>query len=275
MDGVVDFLNRYKRPEYTGENRCTPCTVVNCAIAVVASAGIAGLAVVSGWERLALPVATVLVVISAVSIYLRGYLVPGTPELTSQYLPRGLLTAFGKEAANATYPNDIDVEQTLVEAKTLRECKDGADLCLTEDFERRWRAEIKTLRGTDVDRDRLLALLDLSAQEVAFEKFPTAFRMRVDGRDVGKWESQKAFVADVAAAELLQDRVANWSSLDAVQRGQVLKGLRLFLTRCPGCDGPLSLTMNTVESCCSARDVLALSCDECGARVLESDQTDR
>ncbi|MUW14291.1 hypothetical protein GJ633_06165 [Halorubrum sp. CBA1125] len=274
MAGIIDQFNRYKNPEYTGNNRCLPCTIVNSGIGITVSAGAAGLATVSGWERAAAPIATVLIVISAVSIYFRGYLIPGTPALTRRYLPRELRTRFGKETSKPPISDDIDVERLLVSAGTLRENKDGTDLRLTQDFESRWKTAIETIRGTDVDRDHLLELLDLSADEVTFEEYPMAFRMRVDGRDVGKWESQEAFFADVAAAELLEDRVSNWSHLDAVQRGQLLNGLRLFLTRCPGCDGPLSLDMNTVESCCSSREVLVLSCDECNTRILESDQTD-
>ena len=274
MDEIFDHFNRYKSAEYTGKNRCLPCTIVNAGIGVIVSAGAARLAMVSGWEWAAAPVATVLIVISAVSIYFKGYLIPGTPTLTRRYLPRELLTMFGKETSQPAQSNDFDTERILVEAGTLRECKDGTDLCLTTDFEKRWQAAIEAIRETDVDREQLLDLLDLSADQVTFEEYPMAFRMRIDGRDVGKWESQEAFFADVAAAELLEDRVSNWSHLSAVRRGQLLSGLRLFLTQCPGCDGSLSLDMNTVESCCSSREVLVLSCDECKTRILESDQTD-
>ena len=85
MASTSGRLARFKQPEYTGENRCLPCTVVNTIIALVLS-----VAVVAGVARVANPAAglaagVVLLGCSLGAIYLRGYLVPGTPELTKQY----------------------------------------------------------------------------------------------------------------------------------------------------------------------------------------------
>lgn len=81
------FLERFRKPEYTGTNRCVPCTVVNAAIAVAITLAAALLGPVT---------ALVVFVGSFASIYLRGYLVPGTPELTERYLPGRVLALFGK-----------------------------------------------------------------------------------------------------------------------------------------------------------------------------------
>lgn len=80
-------LDRYKNQSYTGENRCTPCTVVNVALA--AALGV-GLGVVAP------PVGAAAFVVGLGSIYFRGYLVPGTPELTKRYFPDWLLARFDK-----------------------------------------------------------------------------------------------------------------------------------------------------------------------------------
>lgn len=80
-------LERLARPEYTGGNRCTPCTVVNLVFAV-------GLALAAGRVRSLLALPTL--VAATVVIYLRGYLVPGTPALTRRYLPDRVLAAFDK-----------------------------------------------------------------------------------------------------------------------------------------------------------------------------------
>ena len=37
----MDVLDTFRQPEYTGDNRCIPCTVVNVAIAAVLAALIA------------------------------------------------------------------------------------------------------------------------------------------------------------------------------------------------------------------------------------------
>ncbi|MFB6295861.1 MAG: hypothetical protein ABEH66_03350 [Halobacteriales archaeon] len=88
MAGVPQAIDRLRRPEYTGDNRCIPCTLVNLLIA--ASLGIALGAV---WLPAAGAVAFAL---SALAIYLRGYLVPGTPTLTRRYMPVRVLELFGK-----------------------------------------------------------------------------------------------------------------------------------------------------------------------------------
>lgn len=90
-DEIVDVLHQ---PEYTGENRCEACTVVNVIIAAVLSA------IVARKSKLA---AVVTAGISAALIYLRGYLVPGTPTLTKRYLPPSVLRLFGKDPEPTTY----------------------------------------------------------------------------------------------------------------------------------------------------------------------------
>lgn len=85
---IRELAETLRRPEYTGENRCFPCTVVNVLIAAALGA------VVSKRSK---PAAVFAVGGSLASIYLRGYLVPGTPELTKRYLPPAVLRWFGKE----------------------------------------------------------------------------------------------------------------------------------------------------------------------------------
>ena len=80
-----DALERVRQPEYVGENRCVPCTVTNLVIAAVLTAALAWLSV---------PLAVAFAVLAVASIWLRGYLVPKTPELTKQYLPNELLAKF-------------------------------------------------------------------------------------------------------------------------------------------------------------------------------------
>lgn len=82
---ITDAL---RQPEYTGENRCEPCTALNLLIAAVLGW------LVSRRSRLA---GFLAVVVSVGLISLRGYLVPGTPTLTKRYLPATVLRWFGKD----------------------------------------------------------------------------------------------------------------------------------------------------------------------------------
>ncbi len=98
MNRVTRTIDRLRRPEYTGENRCLPCTVVNAALAALAATGVgSGLVVAGVSAAYAAGVAAGVLGVSAVSIYLRGYLVPGTPALTKRYFPPWLLSLFGKD----------------------------------------------------------------------------------------------------------------------------------------------------------------------------------
>jgi hypothetical protein len=270
-DGVI---SRFRQPEYTGENRCLPCTAVNTLLA----AGLSG-AVAAGGLVVTTPVvgavAGVAVLgVSLLSIYLRGYLVPGTPELTKRYFPPWLLRAFGKEPVLEHHQpvetdEEFDPEATLLQVGALEECADSDDLCLTDGFAEHWHEQLETL-DTETSRDQLLALLDVDTGEVEYSEYGRAFMAQLDGQTVGKWESEAAFLADLAAARVFAQHYPGWSELSIEARGQLLNGLRLFLDTCPNCGGVPAFDSETVESCCSTYDVAAVTCDDCEARLFEA-----
>jgi len=274
MASTRGTLARFKQPEYTGENRCVPCTVVNTVIGAVLSAAIG-----VGLSRVASPAAGTAaglgVFLAAVAaIYLRGYLVPGTPELTKQYFPPWLLGLFGKEPEVPTggeAETGIDPEQELLDVGALEPCEEGEDLCLTPGFKETWYAEIdRVKREEEAGRDRLLDLLGLDEAEVGFTEHGRAFQAFVDGTVVGRWESEAAFLADLGAARALAREYSGWEALPVEGRGQLLNGLRLFIDTCPECGGTPTFETDTVESCCTTREVAAVSCDDCDARLFES-----
>ncbi|WP_459192962.1 hypothetical protein [Halosimplex sp. J119] len=297
MSGTGSILGRLRKPAYTGENRCLPCTILNVAIASAGTTLIAVWLTAAGYPTVALWVGTAVLAVSLAAIWLRGYLVPGTPTLTKRYLPDSVLAAFGKappdspdgiaagagqekstgsesaynstEATAAAEPAEsLDVEALLERAGAIEPCR-GDDRCLTEEFGRAWRDEIEAVGDAD-DLSPWLEHLGLEGGEVSTSERAGAFTVSVDGRRVGTWASRPAFEADLAAGSLLAEGVATWDGLDAHARGQVCNGLRIFLETCPGCGGPVSFGTETVESCCSSRTVAAVTCDDCEARVFES-----
>lgn len=271
MPPVVDTLERFKQPEYIGENRCPACTVVNLLIAGGASTGVgagvgAAVSIPSG-----ILAGVSVFVLSALVIYVRGYLVPKTPELTKTYFPPWLLALFGKDPVEAEPTiNEINPESELVRAGALEECEDTDDLCLTAEFRTDWDSEIDRLGSDSAGRDELLDLLKAEKQSVEFEDYGEAFQAFVDGTPVGTWESEPAFIADLASANALVSYHPNWERLGVGAKSQLLGGLRLFLEDCPGCGGEPEFGTDTVESCCSKYDVAAVSCTECGARLFET-----
>jgi hypothetical protein len=66
----LELVEDLRRPEHTGERRCWPCTVVNVVLVLGAA-----VAVARRRRLAALPV----VLVGTTLVYLRGYVVPGTP----------------------------------------------------------------------------------------------------------------------------------------------------------------------------------------------------
>lgn len=272
---VPDMLARVRQPQYTGSNRCLPCTGVNVGIAVVLTIVIAAAVVTAGGSTVdATLVGTVVLGLSGAVIYLRGYLVPYTPWLTKRYLPDRVLRRFDKDARPqmAIADEDLDVEATLKRAGALTDCEHEDDLCLTDGFRTAWREQVTTVRATDTSRTDLASLLDVDPDRLSVADHGDAFVAHLDGRRAGQWESRAAFLADVAATNVLRERVRWWSDLGIEQRSSLLHGLRIFLEQCPACDGPVTMGEEVVESCCRSMNVVAVTCQSCGARVFEIEQ---
>ncbi|MEF8773838.1 MAG: hypothetical protein V5A23_01615 [Halobacteriales archaeon] len=277
--GVVD---RLRKPEYTGENRCIPCTLVNTALAVLLAVGAAAGAA-ANWE---VPVAGGLgagvLAVSLGSIYVRGYLVPYTPALTKRYFPDRVLAWFdkapteggieavddGADAPVAGETSDLEPEPVLLEAGAIEICRGGEDLCPTDQFTAAWREEIRSLRDGGVESS-VAATIGVDADGVAVEERDEYVLVRAEGEPVARWESYPALLADMAAYPLLSERIDDWADYGRRAQGSLLKGTRVFLESCPTCEGELAFSRDTVESCCRSIDVVALSCTECDARLLE------
>lgn len=265
MSPITDGIRQLRQPEYTGENRCVPCTIVNVGIAIVVSGAVA---------LVSLPAAVAAFAACIAAIYLRGYLVPGTPTLTKRYLPDSVLRLFDKHEPDPPAVTDQeDIERFLLEVGAVEECREGTDLCLTPGFREAWYDRIATRReADDADGgiDALFRGLDIDSDRVTVREHGEAYDAYVDDVRVGQWESRAAFLADLGAEAELRDRHPAWGRLGFDARTEILGALRLWLDRCPTCDGPVTLGEDTVESCCRSIDVIAATCDECEARVFEA-----
>ena len=254
-------FDRVRQPEYTGENRCIPCTVTNLVIAVV-------LAGVLAWLWVPAGVAFFLVAIA--SIWLRGYLVPGTPELTKRYFPDWLLAKFDKLPEPEPIPSEaFDAESILLDGGVVEPCAEVDDLCLTAAFDDAWSGRIRALRDEATLRTELTEQLGID-DEVSFESHGGAYVAESTQGRIGQWESRAALLADLAAARELPEWLDDWERLSARQRSQLLGGLRVFVEQCPTCDGPVTADTEVVESCCRSSTVVAVTCDDCDSRLLEA-----
>ena len=264
-----------RRPEYTGENRCTPCTVANSVIAAVGSVALsAALAGAGVGVPVAVAAGAVALATGAAAIYLRGYLVPYTPTLTERYFPEWLLARFDELPAESTgerLDTEVDPETTLLEVGAVEPCAETDDLRLAADVRETWRTAMRRVERDGVDTGDVVRVLDLDldAEDAALNRHGTGVLLTAGTEEVGKWESDAALVADVAAAEVLADRSPDWGRLGAADRSRLLRGLRVFAESCPLCEGRIELGQHTVESCCRSHDVVAVICHDCGSRLFE------
>jgi hypothetical protein len=253
------LTERLRQPAYTGENRCTPCTVLNTALAV----GFAGAV-----SLLLTPLAGGAVLAgSLAAIYFRGYLVPGTPELTKRHLPDRVRRWFGKAPESPAPGEPLDVEAYLHEVGAVA-TDEQAELVLTSEFAAAWQRAIDDAREhTAAGASALLGI-----EDVAVETRDGACVVTEDGIPAADWPSEAALIADLGAVELLEERDPTWHSREHEERGRILAGLRVFAEDCPACGGTPELGEETVESCCRRAEVVTYSCPDCGSRLLELEQ---
>lgn len=260
---TVGHSVRFRRPEHTGSNRCLPCTVVNIALAAVVAGAVALVSV---------PVAVAIVTVAMALIYFRGYLVPGTPELTKRYLPDRILARFGKAAAPERLgAGDIDPGVVLVATGALVDSPEAPDVSLDPVFAAELRERTINLRRGDEDhRQQVIAtVLNVPFEHIDVAPSESSCSVFFGDEWLGTWESPAALDTDLAAMELLAERGSPWDRLDVSARSEVVGALRLFVETCPDCRGHVSLGERTVESCCSSRKVLATTCSDCGVRMFE------
>jgi hypothetical protein len=249
-----------RNPRYTGPNRCLPCTAVNLVIVTALALAVATLSV--GWAAVAFAV-------GVATVAVRGYLVPGTPELTKRYLPERVLAWFGKGPTPQS--ETLDAAATLVDAGVLREDPVADDLVLDAEFHDVWRRRARRLADANADSAALARFVDADSEAVSVVDRGHAYVGVIDDEPVGRWESRPAFLADLAAATAVDERWSGWTALSTARQSELLGNLRLFVETCPTCDGQVTLDTTVVESCCRQYDVLAATCDACGARLFEAD----
>jgi hypothetical protein len=277
---VGDAVETLREPEYTGENRCLPCTVVNAAIAVLASL-LVGLRSV--------PLGLLVLGTSACLIYVRGYLVPGTPAFTRRYLPDSIQRAFGDHPAVRTSEpeepdgtdetqwetlqrieyerkHSVDPEQYLVDVAAV---DPDTDRAFTAEFAAALEEAMAADSSASVTPDAVAEIFQVSAEGLAFEdrEYPA---LEIERR-VRKWPSEGALFVDVATHEVLTERSDDWLDVPREQRVEILETLRTYHDDCPDCGGDLAFHDDTFESCCGRYEVAIYGCVDCEARLLELD----
>ena len=265
----MTYFSSLKNRRYTGENRCLPCTIVNLAI------GLVGGLVVSTLS----PLAGLLCVFVSISlIYFRGYLVPGTPELTKKHLPNPILKLFGKDPLSELTQGDLaespeekaeELERCLHTLGVIQENKGLEQMELCEEFEKIWSEELDQIISVD---DPLSVLLkNVGVTKIKHDDIrdgPSIFANE-DGDVIGNWPSTMAIHIDLATERAIDRYSKLWSKIEPEQRLKIIASLRIFVARCPNSGGKIITESKTVETCCSSYEVGVISCEKSGEIVAE------
>jgi len=261
----MSTLAAVRRPEFTGENRCWPCTAVNVAVLAVAVPAVA--------RFRPLP-AVVLAVLGVAGITLRGYVVPYTPRFApavAAALP-GDWFGHGEDEGSLRDVGDDDtpedVLELLVAAGVVR--VDGDHLAIDEDVAEAWR---ERMRAADDDWSSMVAVAerDLPGVDSArVERAGDETYVVVTGGSAA-WLRLPVAVAELAAVDVLAG-----TDLPAASRAVGAHALCAFLETCPVCCD--DLVEGAADDCCGhtlaepgADPPTVLACEPCGVTFYTLD----
>ncbi|MEF8779411.1 MAG: hypothetical protein V5A46_01865 [Haloferacaceae archaeon] len=285
MESVFgDVLCRVRHPEYTGTDRCVPCTLLNLYLSAVV-----GITIGLAWSR---PAGVLAFGFMALLVYVRGYLVPGTPAITA--VPGRVLGLFRRSRGDA---GNEEGEETLAGSpgtgdKTgARGEKSFVRELLEADLLERRRTELRlprrvhddwTRRIRRIDRrgslkERLDGQYEIDSDRLQLDRLGDRPVLLSHGRPVAVWPSRGALVADVALESILEERV-DWDRFDRRERNRHLETFRAFLQSCPSCGASLpppersggDITRSGNGKRTEARSgSITVTCSECGDAILD------
>lgn len=260
---MMDALDQFRRPEYTGSNRCWPCTALNLVLVALAAVWLA--------VRRRRLVGLLVAAVGVAAVVLRGYVVPYTPTIAPQLVAASPLPddLFKTEAAPAgerasLTAADLDGEavfEGLLEAGAVE--ASGEMVLPAESVDATWREEMDRLATLSLEELAAVATRALPADEVAPYTDTDGEWLLVDGEEL---VARPVAVAELAAYRAL-DGVVEDTGLRLAGAG----AFPMFLEQCPVC--ATDLTESSTVSCCGGHsqprenpaDVLL--CPACDQRV--------
>lgn len=260
-----DLVRRVRHPEHTGARRCVPCTLLNLYVAAAIALAI-GLA---RSELLGMAVFGLL----ALLVYVRGYLVPGAPALTS--VPGRLLEAARRPVDStdaAAEARPVDSESFVMElfsAGVLERRRN--QLKLSHRTHAEWWDRIRRLGDCDALIGPLARTYGVDPDRAQLDRVGGTPVLLIDDRPVELWPSEAALIADLALEPTLVDRV-DWCEYDRDERNYFLATFRAFLDTCPDCGGVLQSPGRSVTESGDTvtNSSVTIVCRGCGATILDA-----
>lgn len=250
---------RFRNSQYTGENRCWPCTVVNLGLVGFISSCVA----IIGSDLMAGSI----LLVGVASTGLRGYVIPGTPRLT-RYLPASVLSVFNKgPSGSLAVTADSDSQET-----DLVEVSEGT-IRLSSAIRNKYKTQAQNLAS---DSDRLEAAIVDAFDRVDHITVNRSlggnenwFAKDSDGDILLRWEARPVAAMDVAGEMLLSEYDPDWTTLDSSHREQQRAMLRRAAKTCPMCGLEFQSVSGSDVVCCGGQSLAgSLRCSECAYDVV-------
>jgi hypothetical protein len=266
-------LDVFRSPEYTGSNRCWPCTVFNMVVLGFITTSI-------GYVVRPL-VAVPLAVVGGAIVWLRGYLFPGTPSIGAYVAARFPLEVPHSERVASTpdpmSKNNIDpvlLINSLIDHGVVYEYDD--ELQLAPAFREQWREEICDIRklSNDALASNLVDALPWVSRREIIKHEEQAWIVLSDGSqrvEEDAWLTVISATAELAAVRALGNYAPGMHHERRIVAAPPLQSL---LERCPVCETPIEET--AVDACCGSPHRTAservLACPECDETVTDTAQ---
>lgn len=240
------------KTEYTGKNRCWPCTVLNCGLAAMGAIVIA---------TLGRPVfAAVGFTVALASIVYRGYFIPWTPELT-RYFPNSVLVWLNRR-------DSVSTRKPVTVPRSGGVLEGDGELSITSDA----REHIQNTASIFVKEQAQL-------EQTFVEVFPRVTEISVRRNFNGgenwfalddstttllQWNTRSVAALDAAGAEYLTSVLPDWTIRSLDERRTMLALLRYGATACPSCGTEYEAVDGPRVTCCGGRSLVGeRRCEEC------------
>lgn len=259
------FFERVRRPAYTGINRCWPCTVANLLVLAV------GCLLVSRRRK---PLAAVAGVVGAGAIWLRGYLVPYTPQVTGRVLEAAPFdhgeaidpgarsgsvaggspnesgadartdTGAGEDREPESEPAQGSLSEPGAEDAGERVLErlieagvleaDAESVAPTDAFRERWADEIEALRGEDEERLAEAALAESAAVDAGVVTRDDRTYVTLEAGS-GRTIDESWLRRPAAIGQTAAARALAAMGVPEDVRAQAAVAMGMFLVECPAC----------------------------------------
>ncbi|ELY94642.1 hypothetical protein C483_02885 [Natrialba hulunbeirensis JCM 10989] len=163
--------------------------------------------------------------------------------------------------------NAIDPEAFLLEIDAIEPTDEEEGLQFTPAFTDRVEEHLGKLQTDGVDPTDIGAIFGVADDNVS--KADRSYPAYKTGSTVRSWPSEGAVQLDVAVEKSIREVSDEWDDVPSRQRYRILQSLRSFQEACLFCSGAISISDQTVESCCSNVEVVTVSCTDCERRFLE------